>query len=213
MRSTLQPLFLALVFVLASHAAQAALNVSVSSPQLGYFPGDLVTIDIYIETTGPEAQALGLRAADYDPSILTSGTATIVPSSIFDFSPSIPFGGLNNSASGVEEAPGGPRPGWSINLFQGVSGTPAAGSGPEHFQITFIMGGVGVTTINVGALSAYADAYGGGDNVVNNTSITIFTAPGIPEPGTALLLGLGLMGLGATSPRRRHQGEDAPCLD
>ena len=184
-----------LVAFLVSSTAMAALTVTAVADQAIYDPGDTVTIDIYITTTGPEAQALGLRAADYDPTALTAGQATIVPESIFNFSPSIPFGGLVNAASGVEEAPGGPRPGTSINLFQGVSLTPAAGSGPEHFQIQFVVGLIfGFATVEIGALASYGDTYAGGDNVVNNTSVRIYSTP---EPGTALLLGWGLVGLGS----------------
>ena len=77
-----------------------------------------------------EALALGLRAANYDPTILTSGAGTVVPASIFNVSPSIPFGGLANSATGAEQGPEvGVRAGTSINLFQGVATSPAAGAG------------------------------------------------------------------------------------
>ena len=188
-------LIAAVATVLVAGAASAALNVS--SPQSGGIvaaPGDLITIDIQISTTAPEALALGLRAADYDPSILTTGTATLVPASIFNFAPSVPFGGLTNSASGVEEAPGGPRPGTSINLFQGVALSPAAGAGPENFQVTFVAGVPGITTVAIGALGSYGDIYAGGDNVANNTSVQVTV---VPEPGTALLMGLGLAGLAA----------------
>ena len=188
------------VFVLAaallvSGAASAALNVSASSSTPGAIaPGELVTIDIQISTTAPEAVALGLRAANYDPAVVTNATVTVAPAVIFDFGPGSGFGGLNNTATPGEEAPGGPRPGWSLNLFQGVSLSPAASAGPASFQITFVAQ-PGATTIDIGALAAYGDVYGGGDNVANNTSVSIIV---LPEPGTALLMGLGLAGLAAT---------------
>ena len=189
---------LTLLFV-STGIASAALMVSATQNQpAGYNVGDLIVIDITIETTGPEAVALGLRAGNYDPSVASNATPTLVPSVIFDFMGS-GFGGLNNSGTPGEQAPGGPRPGWSVNLFQGVSLVPAASSGPAHFQVTFIKSAPGITTIDIGALAEYGDAYGGGDNIAFNTSLVILD---VPEPGTALLMALGLAGLGATRRRR-----------
>ncbi|MEM9177212.1 MAG: hypothetical protein AAGC67_18515 [Myxococcota bacterium] len=192
----------ALTTLLGATLAHAALDIT--SPQIAGVtttPGSTVTIDIVVSTSpGPEALALGLRAADYDPLILTQGTATVVPSSIFNFSPTVMFGGLSNVASGVEEPPGGVRPGTSINLFQGVSTTPAAGAGPDSFQIQFVAGDEGTTTINIGALSTYADAYGGGDGVANNISIDVT----VPEPASMLsaVAALGAV-VGVVGVRRR----------
>ena len=185
-------LIAAVATVLVAGAASAALNVSATQSGTGtYNSGDVITIDIQLTTTGPEAVALGLRAANYDPNILTNATATVVPAVIFDFGPGSGFGGLNQTATPGEQAPGGPRPGWSVNLFQAVSLAAAASAGPANFQVTFI-GQPGTTSIDIGALSEYGDVYGGGDNVANNVSLSITV---IPEPGTALLMGLGLAGL------------------
>ena len=183
----------AVATVLVAGAASAALNVSASQTNPGgvYNAGDLITIDIQLSTTGPEAVALGLRAANYNPAVLTNASATVVPAVIFDFGPGSGFGGLNQTAVPGEQAPGGPRPGWSVNLFQAVSLAAAASAGPANFQVTFI-GQPGTTSIDIGALSEYGDVYGGGDNVANNVSLSITV---IPEPGTALLMGLGLAGL------------------
>ena len=187
---------IALATFMVAGAASAGLTVtSAQSGGLTVNPGDTVTIDISISTSGNEAQALGLRAANYDPSILTSGTGSVVPTSIFNFSPSVPFGGLTNSASGAEEAPAaGIRSGTSINLFQGVSVAAAAGSGPEAFQVTFVAGAPGVTTVDIGAFASYSDTYSGGDNGMSPAAVQVTV---IPEPGTALLMGLGLAGLAA----------------
>jgi len=181
----------------ATSVASAALNVSATTPggQTTFSPGETVTIDIEISTTGAEAQGLGLRAAGYDPTILTDGQGTVVPTSIFNDTTTgpIPFGGIQNIATGEEQPPLVlTREGWSINLFQGVSTLTALGSGPEFFQVQFVAGMPGVTTVDVGVFADFADLYTGGDGIVNNASLEITI---VPEPGTALLMGLGLAGL------------------
>lgn len=188
------PLLTAALTLLLASTASAALLVSVSASDTIVIPGEILTLDITIATTEPEALALGLRVANYDPSILGFHSA-VVPDSIFNLSPSIPFGGLSNLASGGEELPRtGVRAGWSVNLFQGVSIVAAAGAGPESFQVSFVVGSPGQTTLDIGVFADYADVYLGGDNVVHNASVTITM---VPEPGSALLVGLGLVGLAA----------------
>ena len=55
---------IALATFMVAGAASAALTVSsAQSGGLSVLPGDTVTIDISISTSGNEAQALGLRAA------------------------------------------------------------------------------------------------------------------------------------------------------
>ena len=193
-----------LTFLSFADVASAALNVTATASN--YFPtvGEIVTIDIYIDTTEVgEARAFGLRMANFDPAVVVNPVATIVPISIFNASPTLPLGGIPNSASGQVEAPGAGRPGWSVNLFQGARVEPAqGGSFPEHFQVQFEYQ-IGLVTLDIGVFAAYGDAYFGDslvgeDNVVNNTFL-IFP---IPEPGTGLLLGIGLAGLGATRRRR-----------
>jgi hypothetical protein len=181
----------------ATSVASAALNVSATTPggQTTFNSGEIVTIDIEISTTAAEAQGLGLRAAGYDPTILTDGQGTVVPASIFNDTTTgpVPFGGIQNIATGEEQPPLVlTREGWSINLFQGVSTQTALGSAPEFFQVQFIAGLPGVTTVDVGVFADYADLYTGGDGVVNNASLELTI---VPEPGTALLMGLGLAGL------------------
>ena len=191
---------IALATFMVAGAASAALTVSsTESGGLTVNPGDTVTINITISTTAPEATALGLRAANYDPSILVFDSY-VAPSSVFNFSPAVPFGGIANTPSLLgEQGPlAGVRAGTSVNLFQGVSLSAAAGAGPESFSVTFTAGAAGTTTVDLGVFGDYSDAYLGGDNAVNNASVQVTV---VPEPGTALLMGLGLAGL-ATAGRK-----------
>ena len=216
-----------LTTLLVASAATAALTVSASSTSdlSNIAIGEEFTINISISTSGNEAQSLGLRAANYNPDtsefVVQSGeqvenpdfdpsapvviqfVSATVPASIFNFSPSVPFGGLSNSASGVEEIPAtGIRAGISVNLFQGVSVSAAAGAGPEAFDVTFTGLEEGTTTIDIGAFADYSDTYGGGDNGMNPASVTITV---VPEPGAvaASLAAIGSV-FGVAAVRRRR---------
>jgi len=59
--------------------------------------------------------------------------------------------------------------------------------------------GAGTTTLDIGTFAEFGGIYQGtSDDNANNTSVTVTV---IPEPGTALPMGLGLAGL-ATAGRR-----------
>ena len=102
--------------------------------------------------------------------------------------------------------PAGVRIGTSVNLFQGVSATPAGGIGPDSFSVTFTAISEGTTVIDLGALADYSDAYGvegGADNSqLGDTQLSITV---VPEPASiaASLAALASV-LGVVSIRRRR---------
>ncbi len=176
--------------------ASAALNIQVSSATdlSNLNIGDSFMVGISISTTAAEATALGMRA-DGGAGLTATGNFT-APASIFNFSTTVPFGGLSNTPALLGVSADG-----TVNLFQGVSLSAAAGAGPDAFSVEFQATSAGTYTITVGQVAGHPeDVYLGGDNVYNNGTLA-YTVNAVPEPGTALLMGLGLAGLASAGRR------------
>ena len=182
--------------VMAS-TASAALNIALSSTTdvSNLNIGDVFTVDIVISSTAPETTGLGMRA-DGGAGLTATGNY-VAPASIFNFSPSVPFGGIANTPALLGVSTDG-----TVNLFQGVSLSAAAGAGPDSFSVEFQATSAGTYTITVGQVAGHPeDVYLGGDNVYNNGTLSYTVNGVVPEPGTALLMGLGLAGLASAGRR------------
>ena len=182
--------------VMAS-TASAALNVALSSTTdvSNLNIGDVFTVDIVISSTAPETTGLGMRA-DGGAGLTATGNY-VAPASIFNFSPSVPFGGVANTPALLGLSADG-----TVNLFQGVSLSAAAGAGPDSFSVEFQAASAGTYTITVGQVAGHPeDVYIGGDGVYNNGTLSYTVNGVVPEPGTALLMGLGLAGLASAGRR------------
>lgn len=102
----------------------------------------------------------------------------------------------------------------AVRFFNGVTTSPAVGTGAfdlgpvgitgagvnPHARLLFTVAGVGLIQIGVDGINgAVIDGVTGGFAPFNNASVQIGT---VPEPGTALLMGLGLSGLSLAGRRR-----------
>ena len=169
--------------------------------------GDTLTLDIKLEmSAADEMIAIAGSVNNYDTGVVSvDAGASTVPAELL-FAVIIPgtgsFNGVTNLESGVADT-SNQGPGQE-DTFLSVLGTAGAGGDgtaeDPQFTIVYDVIGNGTTTLRIGTFSDYADAFSGAsNNVVNNTGVTITV---VPEPGTALLMGLGLAGLAAAGRRQ-----------
>ena len=168
--------------------------------------GDTLTLDIKLETSAPgEMIAIAGSVNNYDTSVVSvdAVASTVAANLLFAFI--IPgtgsFNGVANLESGVADTSN--QGAGQEDTFLSILGTSGAGGDgtteSAQFQIVYNVIGAGTTTLRIGTFADYADAFSGAsDNVVNNAAVTITV---VPEPGTALLMGLGLAGLAAAGRR------------
>ena len=188
--------------------AVSALHIEVTSDvdPLRLIRDSDVTFTITLTTDTPgEAAGLALRAWGWGHDL--SFVSATVPNFGGPGSPNgeifgrdIGFGFIRD---GIESSLPSPRDnGFDVLLFDGVSipvGTYSAG--PEVFTLTMRVSGFGIGTIQVGTLRSLGDAYVAVVDGVGEISYPVVSIPYdagyIPEPGPALLMGLGLTWLGA----------------
>jgi len=193
------------------------------------YPGETITFDLRMtdNVAGPDVFGLEAAVTGYDAADVTgfydSGIAhqsgTVVDQTLGIDLGSGPQFGLSNAVSASEEN-------WEANqfnpvahtttLFGGISATAVPGDGTAdlgiagnpiasdlHFQVTFanvvsgaVYGPTFSTTANL-SFDVTVISTGG----ASSTTSTPFSITVVPEPGTALLMGLGRVGLATT--RRR----------
>jgi len=193
--------------------------------------GDVLTFDLRLENAGnADVYGLSMGVTGYDNNndgLVTNDFLRFVPgggvaSSAFNTTllpGPVALGGLANTRTAPTQIGAGapffnPR---RVQLFDGVALTPsngngsldvgvggtAVGTGDVHFRVLFQVTGPATPTsitldFGVGQFGNAAIGADGVELAFNNASYVVNV---IPEPGTALLLGLGLGGLAAI--RRR----------
>ncbi len=174
-------------------------------------PGDQLRLDVTLRSDGAPVAGVGASATDYASNNLAfnsgTGVATVLAEICF---PGIGCLGGLTGASDVdgplsENTLFGPQ---AVRFFNHISIAPAHSDGATdegwdgtigsaQAQIVFDVVGAGLVfgqgaSISVGTFAALGDAVIPGSGGTGGTWQTVWI---VPEPGTAMLLGLGLMSL------------------
>lgn len=209
----------AMILSASTAFAQANWSVSASTSDGSSLdavtPGAQIILDITLRTTD---FAFGIAGSvnNYDNSIVgLDAAASLISASVLN-QVCVPgvgcFGGLSNSVGNpivfAERAVG---PGVEAEFLAAVSTNQAGGTGTTdpgvesgvtgdpQFQIVYTALAPGSTQFQIGTYAEYLDGYtGSASSVSNNTTLDITV---VPEPGTALLMGLGLAGLAGAGRR------------
>lgn len=229
-RFTKALLAMAALLVLPSVASAIGINivgVSGGGADGVLAPGESITFDLRMTDNvgGPNVFGLAVSVDGYDDADVSGvrqGGIALQGGTVVGQTLGADFG--SGPQFGIDNVLSAPVESWEVNqfvpnayttaLFEGVGTSPAAGDGTDdlginglpiagdlHFQVTFANAAAGfgagfstVRTLNFNVLTVL-------DGGVANIETTGFTLTVIPEPGTALLMGLGLAGLATT--RRR----------
>lgn len=198
------------IFLAASAASAATVfNVTANRSTNDLLPGETVILSIRL-TNGVGVFGLGASAYGYNESVIDFTTGSTVAS--INHAVAIPavgaFSGLGNTLTNPLSESSIGSSGNRVLIFNGVGLTAtntnaldpgldgAVGGNDAQMRITFTATGAGSTTIIIGTgYNGDGEVLAGGvTDQSSNTSIAITV---VPEPGTALLMGLGLAGLAA----------------
>jgi len=189
-----------------------------SSPLNAVTPGAQIIIDITVRT---DDFALGLEGSvnNYDNSVVAlDAVGSSISASFFNsvcYGANACFYGLTNlvgTSITFQETASGPNQEVAFMVGLGTSAAQGdgsldqapdgSGSGAPQFQIVFdAIGAPGSsTTMDIGTFLPFGDLYTG--TVDSNSTNTAVSITIVPEPGTAILMGLGLAGLAGAGRRK-----------
>ena len=209
---------IAAAILLLASSANAALTWTATATASGgdinnMLDGDTLTIDITLRSDAEGVYGFGGAAYGYDPGSVTLDGANSYGAPNVLNTVCVPaagcFGGMTDQLAGNQPVVQGAE----VQFFNGVSITPVTGTGAAdeqsnvpgfavgdgQFRLAFTVHSSSTIQIGDGGSGDGAIGNGGASLASNNTSVAFSV---IPEPGTALLMGLGLAGLGLAGRRK-----------
>lgn len=210
---------IAMLFSAATANALVVFTVTTTSPPGAQLFGDEITFNIRISSTGsPAVRSVGAAVFGYDSNMFDFVSGQAVGSFLHETClPAVGcFQGLDNSAGGALIERYDALVGPFVQLATASSTSPTIGTGAldpgldgvvgggdAQFRVTFRLVSPGSTTFTIGTWASHPTlgfaiiAADGTAFDAANASTSFW----VPEPGTALLLGLGLAGLSAARGR------------
>jgi len=167
--------------------------------------GETIAVQVRLNWNGTGALQGVFASTTWDASVFELVSNTTRPASILSFV-EVDEEGNTNVIPGLNSLGGNNQPGDPTNILRSVQygGTApvdarAATTGTGRLIMTITLRAIGGSP-NTSVITTLANGDSGatGDDFVIGNSVSVSV---IPEPGTALLMGLGLMGLGLAGRR------------
>ncbi|MEZ4334628.1 MAG: PEP-CTERM sorting domain-containing protein [Myxococcota bacterium] len=209
----------------AASTASALVTFTTTQSDYSVAPGEQITIDIRVANPGGgNVFGVGAAAFGWDNGVVNyvsgnSVAGNVLASQCFGAPVNVCIGGMNNSASGARaEGAVTPVSGRNVQILNAVDVSAhtgeasdqapgldgVIGGGDAQFRLVFQAVAPGVTTIEIGTNPTDAilgNAVIGDGGSVSSAANAFVSITVVPEPGTALLMGLGLAGLAVAGRR------------
>ncbi len=210
--TTLVAVISVVLFTASASAIEFNIVVTTTGNPSALVNGDTVDVDLFMDNPLLE-DYLGVGVSLlFDPAVysltgVTPRTQVELQPGVFATPVLVAPGGfgpsfLDNVIDPNEQSPG------VVLMVNALNTTPSAGTGSDpletrpHASVELTVIGVGDGTIATGFGVGQVLLDGGNNDVSGQAIFDSETLTIIPEPGTALLMGLGLAGLGAAGRRR-----------